>query len=230
MIRNSEFTPRWRPYVAVCLALLTVVAFTAAPAAAVIPWDDGDDDDEESLFEGIAGGAAGLAAEYIASFTNRINKFLAERSLTGEDGDAEAHAQEFKGEYNAANETIEGYVNERVNATEDREVFALRFSDREGGTATVYLVSEATPNGYENSRVVDEAEFEDLNRTVDATFRFDWYASMEAAGEVRWLVRERAGNDEDLSGVDRFRLYTEYEPSIESDLWGDDLNESDDDE
>jgi hypothetical protein len=137
------------------------------------------------------------------------------------------HATEFTDTYNQNNATIEADVNEQLNASTDFDVFRIQFHNKDGDEATRYLVADVENDSFTNTRVVDQAEFDDLNRSVDYTVEADWYVSRHAASELEAYVTDYAETDEDLTRTDKAKLIAKYGGGLTSDLWGDTLNESD---
>ncbi|WP_324662406.1 hypothetical protein [Haloarcula sediminis] len=203
-------------YRAITSLLLVAVLMTAAVSPAAAQSDDGPffdglvaEDDSGGFWQGVG--------TQIAEATGSISRW-AEARTGDDDADANEHAREFAREYNAHNETIEAYANDRLTADTDHDVFALNFTDRDDGNATVYLVSTVSDGNYTESEVLDEAAFDKRNRTVDQTVSFDWYQSRNAEDELETFVDDYAEPNEDITNSYRAKMLAKYGPP-ESSMW-----------
>jgi hypothetical protein len=200
----------------ILVAAMLVVAMVGG--AAVAPTAAAQEDDD-SFFDGLVSDDdddGGLGA-WLAAQTSGFSKWYA-KTFGEDEGNATQYAEEFTEEFNANNETIESYANERLTADEDHEVFAVYFHDRDGNNVTRYVVANASNGNWSNTRVLTPAEFNGTNRTQDQYVSLDWYQSRNAAPELEAFVEEYAEPDENLSATYRAKLLATY-GAPESSMW-----------
>jgi hypothetical protein len=197
--------------------LLSVMLITAmVGGAAVAPANVAAQEDDGSFFDGLVSGEGGIGA-WLASQTGGFSRWFA--STFGDDeGNATEHADAFAEEFNAENATIEAYANQRLNADDQHDVFAVYFHDRDGGNVTRYVVANASNGNWSNSRVLTPAEFNATNRTQDQYVSLDWYQSEAAGDELDEFVEEYAEPYENLSTGYRAKILAKY-GAPESSMW-----------
>lgn len=205
---------------AVILAVL--VAMTLVPAPAAAGHAAGDDSFLDDFVDSDGETVVEEALRIAASAPGKVAK-LQSRLFDRDDGDASEHAADFQTEFNTHNESTTAWVNDHVDADSDRDVFELVFADRDGNSATVYLVADVTDGDYANARVVDQETFDGLNRTVDHTVEADWFLSRHAASEFETFHSDFVDEDENLTRTYKAKMVSKYGDSVESDLWGDDV-------
>jgi hypothetical protein len=195
--------------------LLAVLVATSALTGVVVAQSSEDTSFVDKLVEpgdqgtdGILADAA-LAAARLSSTPDRV---IAD--WFGDEGNATQYAQNFKQTFNANNQTITKYTNERINASTSLDVLAVTFSDKSGHESTVFLVANASTNQYQNVRVVN-----DTTRTVDENLTADWYLSRNAASELDAFVTDYADPGEDLSNSYKVSMVAQYGGSVSGSIW-----------
>jgi len=207
-------TTRFQTVVSIVFAALLVSSAVASPALAAED-DDGffdglvDDDSDVSLTE--------KAGMYVTSATSWATRKRA--SVFSDSGNATRYADDFESEFDANNETIESYSSARLDATSDYDVFRVEFHDRDDNTVSRYVVADVSNGSWENARVVNQSEFDSLNRTQDHYVSLDWYQSKHAADELDAFVGDYATEDKDLTASYRAKMLAQY-GAPDSDMWG----------
>lgn len=200
------------------LLVMSMVA-VASPVAAQsddAPFFDGLVDGEASIVDTVASKAAGFSG-WIAR--QEFGLSVADLGDDSDTGNATTYAESFQTEFNDHNESIETYANQRLNATDDYDVFVVYFHDKDGGNVTRYVVANASNGNWSNARVVTPTQFEDLNRSEDHWISADWYASKYAGDELDGFVEDYAKPNEDLTKRSQLTLVAKYGTGLESDLW-----------
>lgn len=198
------------------LALLVVTAVIGGGSIGVAAQEDeggffdgliSDDDDQGILEE---------AGVWIAGATSGVSRTYA--AYMGDEANASTYASDFETEFNANNESIEAFANERLTADTNHDVFVVYFHDREDGNVSRYVVSDVENGSWTNARVLTQSEFEATNRTADQWVALDWYQSRGADEELAEFVEDHAEPNEDLSTGDRAALLAKY-GAPESSMW-----------
>lgn len=199
------------------LALIVVTAVIGGGSVGVAAQEDDEggffddlvsDDDGDGLLE--------EAGVWIAGATSGASRTYA--AYMGDDANASTYASDFEAEFNANNESLENFANERLTADTNHDVFAVYFHDREDRNVSRYVVSDVENGSWMNARVLTESEFEATNRTVDQWVSLDWYQSRNADDELTEFVDEHAEPDEDLSTADKASYLAKY-GAPESSMW-----------
>ncbi len=179
------------------------------------------DDGEHSLFEQLTGeGDDKTLGDRVDAVTAAIDGYLERASYTATAAQAklngtsdaervQSYATNVTEIYNANNETLETYTNNRVNVTVSKwDTIAIEFEVGDA-TATRYLLSNER-----NGEFVDSKMVNDTTRDVDHTLRLDGYAAKSASEELSYFTNEYAadGRDIDASLLTRMQAYA---PSIE---------------
>ncbi len=198
------------------VAMLVVTAVIGAGSMGVAAQeDDGgffdglvSDDDDDGLLEEtsvwIAGATSGVSRTYAA--------------YMGDEANASTHASDFEEAFNANNESLEAFANERLTADTNHDVFVLHFHDRSDGNVSRYVVSDVENGSWTNARVLNQSEFEAANRTADQWVSLDWYQSRAAGDELETFVDEHAEPNENLSTGDNAAYLAKY-GAPESSMW-----------
>ncbi len=161
-------------------ALLVFAAVGAGPVAAqessvVDDLLDGDDD-----------GFIASAQAYASGFLDRV--------FTEDTGETAAEAaQNTQETFNGNNSTIQSWVNNRTSASDAYDVLRFTF-EVDGETATVYLTSNATADGYRNATMVDST-----SRTVDESCTLESHAAQQADTELAAFVDDYAEPNNNVS-------------------------------
>jgi len=199
------------------LLLATMLVIATVGGAAVAPATVAADEDDGSFFDGLVSEEGGSLGAWIASGTSGFSRWYAS-TFGDDDGNATEYAEDFAEAYNAENETIEAYANERLEADDNHDVFAVHFHDRDGNNVTRYVVANASNGNWSNSRVLTPTEFNETNRTQDQSVSLDWYQSRNAAPELEAFVEEYAEPKENLSTGYRAKMLAKY-GAPESSMW-----------
>lgn len=162
--------------------------------------------------------------QWMARRSGTLAKNYAALTADTEGETAEEYATDLKEEFNSERDDLTPYANDRLEASTDRDVFRLCTSDQEGGSDVVYLVSNVSNDSWTDERIVSAETFQSLNRTVDYTVAMDWYASRNADEELDGFVEQFAEDDTAVSTTYRAKMVAQYGSSVQSDLWGDDLD------
>jgi hypothetical protein len=199
------------------VALATILVIATVGGAAVAPTAVAAQEEDGSFFDGLVSEEGGSLGAWVAEQTSGFSRWYA--STFGDDeGNATEYATQFAETYNAENATIETYANERLEADDQHDVFAVYFHDRDGGNVTRYVVANASNGNWSNSRVLTPSEFNATNRTQDQYVSLDWYQSRAAADELDAFVEEYAGPNENLSTGYRAKMLAKY-GAPESSMW-----------
>ena len=145
-----------------------------------------------------------------------------DKYLGDEGADAATYVADIQSTFNESNATIGAYASERLPADTGHDVARIYVHDEDGGNETLYLVSDVENESWTNARLVDQASFEDLNRSVDFWVSMDWFVSKHAADELETFVDDYADENRNLSRSYQLRKISKYGSGIKSDLWGDD--------
>lgn len=169
-------------------ALLALVLVLAAVTVAT-PASAQSDECADAVLESVCEANAAFWA-YAGGLSDR-----AADVATGivSDTGAETAADDFQSTFNSHNETIEAWVNDRTNASTDRDVVALTFRESGSGT-TVYLVATVNNSSYQDSHVVDSTD-----RSVDESCTLEAAAARNADSETQRFHDEFAEPDTDLT-------------------------------
>lgn len=197
-------------------AVLLVLA-SVGGAGVVTADEDGSFFDDLVSDDGEEGYLAS-AGIWLAKATGGVSRYWAAYVADGDAADAETYAEDFTSTFNANNETIAQYANQRLTADTDHDVFAVYFHDREDGNVTRYVVSDVENGSWSNVTVLTPDEFDDRNRTSDHYVSLDWYQSRNADAEVETFVEEYAEDETDLSATYKGELLGTY-GAPESDMW-----------
>ncbi len=199
------------------LLLATMLVIASVGGAAVAPAGVAAQEDDGSFFDGLVSEEGGSFGAWVAEQTGGFSRWYA--STFGDDeGNATEYANSFAEEFNRENETIEAFANQRLEADDQHDVFAVYFHDQEGNNVTRYVVANASNGNWSNARVLTPSEFNATNRTQDQYVTLDWYQSRNAAPELEVFVEEYAEPNENLSTGYRAKLLAKY-GAPESSMW-----------
>lgn len=206
-------------------AILTGVTFAAAPATAAgdgdsvlsgVFSDDSDNEDESLLGAGYDASMAGLSggwdrAKYAAS--QYVPAFVSDTfpSLSPDEKTAAGQADALETYYESNNETLETYVNERENFTDDHTVVVTLHLN--GETATRYLLANAS-NGNVSTTVVSTTD-----RTPDENLKLCGFAAASAHEELQHFTEEYARPNEDVDTSYLARLKGRYSDDVQTSLY-----------
>jgi hypothetical protein len=218
---------------AILLVVVVVGAVIAAPTATGQSAGDADDgyfdalvtsdDDPDGVLSELAADAGRLFIEF-SSAANRLQaRYLSDVPLVGPEssGNATEYAEAVRLTFNAHDQTLQQYVNARVDADPTHDVFAVYFTDREGGNVTQYVVASVSNDSYRSLVMLTPSEFKAVNRSVDHSVTLDWYVSRHANRELEAFITEYAAPQKDLTTTYKARMITEYGGGLESSLWND---------
>lgn len=202
------------------LLTIALVAGAAAPVAAT--HEDGDS--EDSFFDGLiepVDGVTQIVLENTADVVSQVSKQVA-GFQTG-DTNATDDLRAFADTYNEHNGTIEEHASQRIPTDANHTSIRLTCTDTEGREATRYLIGDYnnSTDAYENTRIVDQATFDNTGREVDGYVEGDWYVCHNAASELDRYVTSYAEPGEDLPNRYYADMMRKYASSVDSDLWGD---------
>lgn len=175
------------------LVILLVAVLVAVPAAAqtddgpIIDLIDGEDD-------GILAGIEGFLDGIIARFTDPA----ADRS-------ASEAADDLRSEFNAHNDSLETWVNDRTTADTDANVLELTLDPEGDGDETVYLVADVNGSDYENATLTTSTD-----RSVDESCTLEDAAAANAADELDAFHNRFVTEDRDVTPRYRSRLKGQY--------------------
>lgn len=200
------------------LAALCVLALVSAPVAAQ---SDGDfwaglsEDDEPGL--GVQVGA--WLADQTSGIARRFAQ-LGEYIGDNEQRNASLYADDFREAFNDDAGDLAAYASERVTPSTSYDVYRVNFSDRDGGSATVFVVATVSNGTFTDAEALTPSAFEQRNRTVDHTVTADWYVSRNAADELEAFVADYASPDKNVSASYYAKMKAQYGSGLESTLWG----------
>lgn len=209
---------RIQQYTLALSVLIVLASVGVQPALA-----DHNDSFVDGLVDEGADSPTATFARWMAERSGQLARNYAALTADTEGETAEEYATDLKEEFNSERGDLTPYANERLDASTDRDVFRLCTSDQEGGSDVVYLVSNVSNGSWTDERMVSADTFATLNRTVDYTVAMDWYASRNADEELDTFVEKFAEDGTNASATYRAKMLAKYGGSIESDLWGDDV-------
>ncbi len=199
------------------ILLATMLVIASVGGAAVAPAGVAAQEDDGSFFDGLVSEEGGSLGAWIAEQTGGFSRWYAS-TFGDDDGNATEYANSFAEEFNRENETIEAYANQRLEADDQHDVFAVHFHDQEGNNVTRYMVANASNGNWSNARVLTPSEFNATNRTQDQYVSLDWYQSRNAGPELEVFVEEYAEPNENLSTGYRAKMLAKY-GAPESSMW-----------
>jgi hypothetical protein len=208
---------------------LAVLLVTALAGAAVAPAAAQQDDEEETFLGDVFEETTGGVFETIAGVTGEAVRAYEMRFGDNPEMNATQTVERLSSTFNeraSTSPTWSDYLNERVNATDSRLTYEITCTDREGNSATRYIVADRNGSDFVNERAVTPSEFAEMNRTVDYWIKADWYVCENANEEIKTVYRENVVPGEDISRTKRASLAAKYESGIETNLWNN-LNEED---
>lgn len=198
------------------VSLLVVVLMLTSTLSGVVV---AQSDDEMSFFDQLATegdqGADGIVRDAVRGAlgsTTTTDKLIAD--LFTDAQDPEQHATEFQDSFNENNQSIETYVNDRVNASTSLDVIEITFENKDGENATRYLVADVQDDAYANARVVNTT-----NRTVDESITAEWYLARNAGSELDTFVSEYAEPNENITLTYELNMYRKYSSSVTGAVW-----------
>lgn len=209
----------------ILLAALLVTALVGAVAAPAAAQEEEDDGWTDGLFEDAAATIGDQIAGFSGTFARFVDKRFGDDPQTNATQNVEAFATTFN-EIAADDPTFGDYLDGRINATDDRLTYEVTCSDRDGNTATRYVVADRDGDRFVNESAVTIAEFSEMNRSVDYWIEGDWYACEHADEELQTFYDNSVVPDEDVSKSEKLRLQAQYMSGIETNLWDDVENES----
>jgi len=179
--------------VAVMLLLAAVSGGVVAQEEDSVVGDllDGEDD---GLIESVQAYAGGFIDRVLADETDETAAEAAQRTQETFNGNAS---------------TIQAWVNNRTTASDAYDVLAFTF-EVDGETATVYLTSNATADGYQNASMVDTTE-----RTVDDSCTLQDHAGRGADSELATFVEDYAVPGENVTNSYLAGLAGEYRGDVD---------------
>lgn len=202
-----------RRLLVLCLCVLLIGA-AVAPTAAVAQSDEDDDDD--SLVDAALGTAANFTDQVsgVTEFASGIVTNARYRVFGPETERTPGEcAADIQSEINSHNGTYEQYINDRITASESRDVVAIRCAleddDGEMQNEQVYLVTDVTNGTYENARVVD-----DTSRDVDHVIRLSGIATQEMPDDLVAFREDYAAQNKTPGSAYKQRLAGKYMGSV----------------
>lgn len=217
MIRPSSTDRRTALLLAVVVVTGTIAFALAAPLVAA---DHREDDDETFLDESVSDSGSAIA-ERMAKWSGSFARSYATwRTDDDELENASVWADRTQAAFNERNASIERWANDRFGGHTSRDVVAVRFTDKDGGEEVIYLTANVSNGKYQNLTAVDNT-----SREVDYTFEFDWYLSKNAEAELIDWHEEFVEPEENLSRSYKAKMVAKYGDSVESDLWGDNVEQ-----
>lgn len=180
-------------------ALLVLVAVAGGPMGAVAQEDDSIVDD---LLDGEDDGLVSAAYAYV---NGQVDRLLADET----DETAAEAAQNTQATFNGNASTVQAWVNNRTSASSAYDVLAFTF-EVDGETATIYLTSNATTDGYRNASMVDST-----SRTVDESCTLEGYAAQQADTELATFITEYAEPGKNVSNSYLAGLAGEYGSDVD---------------
>lgn len=215
---------RARASIVALVVLLSVTGVTLTPGTAIAQ-ESGDSSGLEGVLadsgesrlslDAIVSGIGGAQDRAYWWFQkNAIPEFVKERypSLSPDLPTATEEAESLSSYYNEHNATIEAYVNDRRDVSENHTVeITLHF---DGETETRYLEVNSTNNSITNTKMVKTT-----NRSVDHTADLCHFAAESATEELRYFVENYAEPDKDVSTGYLGRLKGRYNKDVETTLY-----------
>lgn len=189
----------------VTAALLVIAAIAGAPLA--VSADDGGgaldgflEDDED---DGVDWSAT--AQGVLNKNLWQASQYLSISDTEEDEQEAERDRADLQEAFNANNESIEAYANDRFGGNETEwDVIAVEHVRGEGD-ATHYLVADVENDSFANARMVNDTE-----RDIDHRVTLRGYASDSAHDELDRFVEEYVANDSDVTTAYTTRLAAEY--------------------
>lgn len=208
--------------------LLAVLLAAALAGAVASPAAAQSSDENDGWTEGMFSDATDFIGEAMSDLAGKFARGWEKRFGENPNRNATENVEEFATTFNdlaSTSPTFGDYLEGRVKATDNRLTYEVTCSDRQGRTATRYVVADRNGDRFVNERVVTPSEFESMNRTVDYWIEADWYACENAPEELNKLYDNYVLDDEDIPASERARLAAQYKSGIETNLW-DDVNTS----
>jgi len=100
-------------------------------------------------------------------------------------------------------------VNNRTSASESYDTLEFTF-ELDGETATVYLTTDVTADGYQNASIVDTTD-----RTVDESCTLQGHAARKADAELATFVEDYAAQGENVTNSYLAGLAGEYSDDVD---------------
>lgn len=205
--------------------LLALLMATSALSGVVVAQSDSEDMShfDQLRTPGDQGSPGVLPSNAAEEATQAVSKALTTgnrlfEKYVGNAGDENAtqYADDFQQSFNSNNQTLIEYANSRMNASADREVIAIEFTDVNGNTDTRYLVSTVDNESYQSAKIVESTD-----RSVDENISADWYVSRHASDELDSFISTYAEPDEDFSNSYYTTMVAKYGGGLNGSLWGD---------
>lgn len=187
------------------LVALLLVTSAVTPVAA----QDSDDDSESilnSVIEAESGDRLDAILGAASGFYARAQNMFQARA---DDQTPAEHAADTKQVFNDNNETLLTYVNDRSTASTDADVVALRFTEEDETSETIYLVADVNNSTYQSAQMVNSTD-----RTVDEECTLEDSATRNADEELDTFVTEFATGNENTTSRYRSRMVTEYSGKV----------------
>lgn len=202
--------------VVIVAAIVTGVTVAATPAAADAdqgPLEDafGEDASASDYADAATAAASGFAARASYAIGQYAPGFVADLVGSGETAEAAAKADAVAGYYNANNETIEAWVNDRTTVSSNYTV-AVSWTLNDETTSYV-LETNATDGNLTSSELVASS-----NRTTDEYVRLCGYAADQSPSELETFVNEFAEPNEDVTPGYLGRMRGAYGDDVETSL------------
>ncbi|MFB6121127.1 MAG: hypothetical protein ABEJ68_08445 [Halobacteriaceae archaeon] len=202
-----------RHILALCLCAVLVAA-AVAPTTAVA--QSSEDDDDDSLVDAVLGTAANITDQVAAvrQFAGGIVTNARYRVFGPETERTPSQCvSDIQSEINTHNGTYEQYVNSRINASESRDVVAIRcaLEDEDGQMQNeqVYAVADVVNGSYQNLRIVN-----DTSRDVDHVIRLSGIAAQEMPDDLVSFREDYAANNKTPGAAYKKRLAGKYMGSV----------------
>jgi hypothetical protein len=211
-------------FAAVAVATLLILSVTLSGVGAVAAQEDSDEEGEEGLFSQLLtddGGVFSTVLDSLLGAVTEVQKVVAEHTSESQ-GNASTLASDFQTTFNENNQTLIDYANQRATVPDDTDLVRFQFTDRDGGTETVYLDAEIDSNGnftsaeVISSEVFDERGYSDSD--VDGYVELDWYGSERIDEELQSFVNDYAEPNQNMSTTEQIRLLSQYGGAYDTDL------------
>lgn len=183
--------------------LLTALTVGVAPAAAdsngvLGDFGDGEDDGRDW---------GGTVKAGIAGSLERIQWQVSQLRTSSDDGTnlAESDAVALQDQFNAANTTLEPYVNNRFGGNYSAWNVIEITHTRDDETFTHYIVADVDNESFVNAKMVNST-----NRTVDKQLGLSGFASDNAASELDYFATEFAEPGNNVTDAYEAELASKY--------------------
>lgn len=196
------------PLVLVALLCLSVIVPGSAVASPLA--DLGDSTEDAGLIERAQNTASALVAGAQGLYERTLH--WATSAVSGEDPDPEQQATDTREVFNAHNESLRTYINDRNASDSAYQVIEIEFV-HEDASSSIFVVADynATTGEYDALEAVEATD-----RNVDESVTLEGYAAANASAEFEHFVEAFVEPDEDVGDAYKAELAAKYARNVET--------------